>query len=181
MPTLHDELAPQPHPVLLAGIMHSLRVQMTRRGRMAVILLDDGHARIEMTVFNELFEQHRHWLKEDQLLIVEGKVAHDDFSGSLRISAEKLYDLPGARNRFARAIRLTCNGASSGARLRELLAPHREGNCSVSIVYSNHGAICEIDLGDAWRVRLDDELIRSLGDWLRPENVSIVYHASRAA
>jgi DNA polymerase-3 subunit alpha len=175
-----DELTPQPHPVLLAGIMHSLRVQMTRRGRMAVILLDDGRARVELTVFNELFEQHRHWLKEDQLLLVEGKVAHDDFSGSLRISAEKLYDLTTARNRYARAIRLTCNGASSGARLRELLAPHRDGSCPVSIVYSNHGALCEIDLGDTWRVSLHEELIHALGDWLRPENVHIVY-APRAA
>lgn len=172
-----DELSPQPYPVLLAGIIHSLRVQMTRRGRMAVILLDDGRARVELTVFNELFEQHRNALKEDQLLIVEGKVAHDDFSGSLRVSAEKLYDLAAARNRYARAIRLTCNGASSGARLRELLAPHRDGNCPVSIVYTNHRATCEIDLGDAWRVSLHDDLIRALGEWLEPENISIVYAA----
>jgi DNA polymerase-3 subunit alpha len=154
---------------------------MTRRGRMAVILLDDGHARVELTVFNELFDQHRHWLKEDQLLIVEGKVAHDDFSGSLRISAEKLYDLPAARNRFARAIRLTCNGGSSGSRLRDLLAPHRNGSCPVSVVYLNAGAMCEIELGDAWRISLHDELIRSLAEWLKPENVNIVYHAARAS
>jgi DNA polymerase-3 subunit alpha len=175
-----DRLTPQPHPVLLAGIMHSLRTQMTRRGRMAVILLDDGNARIEVTVFNELYEQHRHWLKEDQLLVVEGKVAHDDFSGSLRISADKLYDLPAARNRFARAIRLTCNGESSGVRLREILAPYRSGTCPVSVVYSGRGAACEIDLGDAWRVSLQDDLIRSLGDWLKPENVKVVYREPQA-
>ncbi|MBI3068928.1 MAG: DNA polymerase III subunit alpha, partial [Betaproteobacteria bacterium] len=69
-----DQLTPQPYPVLLAGVIHSLRVQTTRRGRMAVIVLDDSNARVEMTVFNELFEQHRHWLKEDRLLVVEGKV-----------------------------------------------------------------------------------------------------------
>ena len=120
--------------MLLAGIIHSQRIQMTRRGRMAVILLDDGNARIELTVFNELFEQHRHWLKEDQLLIVEGKVAHDEFSGSLRISAEKLFDLQSARNRYARGMRITCNGASSGVKLKEVLAPYRSGKCRVQIV-----------------------------------------------
>jgi DNA polymerase III subunit alpha len=176
-----DQLSPQPHPVLLAGIVHSLRTQMTRRGRMAVILLDDGNARVELTVFNELFEQHRNWIREDQLLIVEGKVAHDDFAGSLRISGEKLYDLPGARSRFARAIRLTCNGESSGGRLREILAPYRSGRCPVSIVYASGGATCEIDLGESWRVNLHDDLIRSLSDWLQPENVKIVYSPPRAA
>ena len=173
------QLTPQPQPVLLAGIMHSLRSQMTRRGRMAVILLDDASARIELTVFNELYEQHRHWLKEDQLLIVEGKVVHDEFSGSLRVSAEQIYDLQTARNRYARAIRLICNGESSGSRLRDILMPFRNGKCPVSVVYSTRGAACEIDLGDAWRVSLQDELIRSLGSWLKPENVRIVYRESR--
>lgn len=174
-----DQLTPQPQPVLLAGIVHSLRIQTTRRGRMAVILLDDGNARVELTVFNELFEQHRHWLKEDQLLIVDGKVAHDDFSGSLRISAEKIYDLQGARNRFAKAIRITCNGESSGDRLKEVLAPYRSGACPVSVLYANHGAACEINLGEAWRVNLHDDLIQSLSEWLKPENVRIVYQPQR--
>jgi DNA polymerase-3 subunit alpha len=175
-----DQLTPQPHPVLLAGIIHSQRIQMTRRGRMAVLLLDDGNARVEVTVFNELFEQHRHWLKDDQLLIVEGKVAHDDFSGGLRISAEKLFDLQAARSRYARAMRLICNGASSGGKLRELLSPYRSGSCPVSIVYSNRGATCEIDLGDAWRVNLQDGLIESLAAWLSADNVKIVYGERRA-
>jgi len=176
-----DQLSPQPHPVLLAGIIHSQRIQMTRRGRMAVILLDDGNARVELTVFNELFEQHRHWLKEDQLLIVEGKVAHDEFSGGLRISAEKLFDLQTARNRFARMMRLICNGQSSGGRLRELLSPYRSGgNCPVSVVYSNRAATCEIDLGNDWRVTLHDDLIQSLADWLSADNVDIVYREQHA-
>jgi DNA polymerase III subunit alpha len=175
-----DQLAPQPHLVLLAGIIHSQRIQMSRRGRMAVILLDDGNARVEVTVFNELFEQHRHWLKEDQLLIVEGKVAHDDFSGGLRISAEKLLDLQAARSRYARAVRLVCNGESSGGKLRELLSPYRSGSCPVSIVYSSRGATCEIDLGEDWRVNLQDELIQSLSAWLSEDNVKIVYQERRA-
>jgi DNA polymerase-3 subunit alpha len=170
-----DQLTPQPYPVLLAGIIHSVRIQMTRRGRMAVVMLDDGHARIELTVFNELFEQHRHALKEDQLLIVEGKVAHDDFSGSLRVSAEKLFDLHGMRTSYARGIRITCNGDSSGRKLQDMLQPYRTGRCPVQIVYSNKGAVCEIELGEAWRVDPQEALIQSLSEWLKPENVEVVY------
>ncbi len=174
-----DRLTPGNN-VLLAGIMHSLRIQMTRRGRMAVILLDDGNARVELTVFNELFEQHRHWLKEDQLIIVEGKVANDEFSGGLRISAEKVLDLQTARNRYARGLKIRCNGTSSGAKLKEVLGPYRNGTCPVQVVYYNKGASCEIALGDEWRVSLHDDLIRVLGDWLAPENVQVVYPATAA-
>jgi len=142
---------------------------------MAIIQLDDGTARVEVTVYGELFEANRGLLKEDQLLVVEGRPQNDEFTGGTRIAAEKLYDLPAARTRFARGMHLVCNGESSGARLRELLAPYKQGSCPVSIVYSNGGAQCRIDLGDEWRVRLDDDLIRSLAAWLRPEDVQILY------
>ncbi|MDV6346450.1 hypothetical protein R2083_02850 [Nitrosomonas sp. Is35] len=50
-----DRLNPSREPQLIAGIIHSVRVQMTRRGRMCVINLDDGKARVELVVFRELF------------------------------------------------------------------------------------------------------------------------------
>jgi DNA polymerase-3 subunit alpha len=161
--------------VTVAGVVNGLRVQQSRRGRMAVVQLDDGTARVDVTIFNELFEANRALLKEDQLLVVEGRPQHDDFTGGIRLSADKLYDLQTARAKFARTMRLTCNGQSNGARLRELLSPYRNGGCAVSIVYTNHEAECRIDLGEEWRVKLDDALIRSLEDWLAPENVRIEY------
>ena len=127
-------------------------------------------------MFNELFEQHRHWLKEDQLLIVEGKVAHDEFSGSLRVSAEKLFDLQTARNRYARSIRHHLQRRvlrrRSCAKCWRRIA---SGKCPVQVVYPSKGATCEIDLGDEWRVNLHDDLIQSLSAWAKPENVDIVY------
>ena len=172
-----DQITPQAQPVMLSGIIVSQRVQMTRRGRMGILVLDDSYARIELTVFNELFEQHRHWLKEDTLIVVEGKVTKSmyDESESLRISAEKIYDLQKAREQFARALMITCNGQSSGAKLRELLTPHLKGPCPVAIEYHNQTGRCEISLGEDWKVYPRDELIASLGEWVKPENVRLVY------
>jgi DNA polymerase-3 subunit alpha len=172
-----DQITPQGQSVMLAGIIVSQRIQMTRRGRMAILVIDDSYARIELTVFNELFEQHRHWLKEDTLIVVEGKVTKSmyDESESLRISAEKLFDLQKAREQFARALKITCNGQSSGDKLRALLTPHLKGPCPVSIEYHNQAGRCEISLGDDWKVYPRDELIASLGEWVTPENVRLVY------
>ncbi|HYN27809.1 MAG TPA: DNA polymerase III subunit alpha, partial [Burkholderiales bacterium] len=134
-------IQPQGQSVVVAGVIYSIRQQQTRRGRMAVIVLDDGTARVELTVFNELFESHRNWLKEDQLLIVEGKASFDNFTQGLRLTADRLYDLAAARSRFARKVQLHCNGQSSSSKLKELLAPYRnggDGGCLVSVVYSNN-------------------------------------------
>ena len=125
-------------------------------------------------------------LREDEVLIVEGKVSKDDFAGEgkVRVSVERLLTIPEARGRFARHLRLTLSGdpaAKPGAkqavaqRLRELLAPFSPGNCPVRIVYSNGVARCELQLGDGYRVRLEDDLLGVLGDWLGAERVRIEY------
>ena len=93
--------------------------------------------------------------------------------GKVRVSVERLLTIPEARGRFARHLRLTLSGdpaAKPGAkqavaqRLREQLAPFSPGNCPVRIVYSNGVARCELQLGDGYRVRLEDDLLGVLGD-----------------
>jgi DNA polymerase-3 subunit alpha len=162
----------------LAGIVAAARVQMTRRGRMMVVLLDDATAQVEITVFNELLEKHRERIKEDALLIVQGKVQRDDFAGGLRVSADDLLDLPALRARFATRLRLAVNGKADARRLHDMLAPYRAsgaGSCPVLIRYDTDGASCDVALGESWRVRPDEQLLEALGDWLAPENVRIAY------
>ena len=169
------QLEPQREPVLLAGVVMSTRTQMTRRGKMAVVVLDDGTTQLEVTVFNELWDAERAKIKEDELLLVEGKVQKDDYSGGLRITADKLYTLAEARGRYARSLRLTMNGGSDAKRLQALLGPFRNGPCPVRLSYRNGDAVAELPLPENWRVRLDDALIKGLADWLTPENVKVIY------
>ena len=147
-----------------------------------VVVLDDGTAQVEITVFNELFERHRDKLKEDALLVVAGKVQNDDFSGGLRVTAEELLDLDALRARYAARLRIAMNGntdrTKDAKRLQQLLAPYRasgSGACLVVVSYANAQAACEVALGDAWRVRPDGQLLSELGAWLAPENVQVVY------
>ncbi len=177
-----DSLEPSRDPVMLAGIAVSVRTQMTRRGKMLILLLDDATAQVEVVIFNELYEQNRHLLKDDALLVIEGKVNRDEYSGGVRITAERIYDLAGARTRFAQGLQLACNGqchaqSSSGRKLAELLAPYKtqEGGCPVWVEYHNPNARCRVRLGEDWRVRLDDRLLESLGNWLEPGAVNVIY------
>ncbi|OZA29360.1 MAG: DNA polymerase III subunit alpha, partial [Hydrogenophilales bacterium 17-61-9] len=177
-----DSLEPSRDPVMMAGMVVSVRTQMTRRGKMMILLLDDATAQVEVVIFNELYEQQRHLLKDDTLLVIEGKVNRDDYSGGLRVTAEHIYDLAGARTRFAQGLRLACNGQcstqpGSGRKLAELLAPYKAqaGGCPVWVEYRTPHARCKVRLGEEWRVRLDDRLLESLGGWLKPEAVNVIY------
>ena len=171
--------------VSIAGVVLSLRVQNTASGRMGIVTLADDTGRHEVVVFREAFDRFRHKLREDELLVIEVRgrqryrnpeqEAENGGDNTLRLEAMNVLDLNEARNRYARGIRLVCNGQSSGSKLKELLAPHRQGPCPVAIEYSNGGARCEVKLGAAWQVNINEDLIRSLSEWLKPENVNIIY------
>jgi DNA polymerase-3 subunit alpha len=173
---------------LIAGIVESVRFQKTQAGRMVIVYLSDGSATQEVTVYNEVFDQYRDLVKEDALVVIEAKVRHvrrsvgeEGESVFMRITADKIYDLSAARNRFARAVRLSMNGEASqggpaaSARLRALLEPYRNGQCPVAVRYRNGNASVEVQLGEGWRVKPDDALIESLNEWLKPENVEVLY------
>jgi DNA polymerase-3 subunit alpha len=164
--------------IWMAGIVVAARAQMTRRGRMMVVMLDDATAQVEISVFNELFERHRDKLKEDALLVVCGKVQDDQFSGGLRVLAEELLDLDALRARYASRLKISMNGGADAKRLQQVLAPYRasgNGACQVVVSYGNGAAACDVVLGEGWRVRPDSKLIADLGDWLKPENVELMF------
>ena len=165
--------------VRIAGVVTSFRAQTSRRGKMAFITLDDGKDLAEIVIYNETFDAHRHLLREDVLLVAEVRVQQrmneEGQMQGLRIIADALYDLPAARRKFARGLKLVCNGTGSAERLLALLEPYKSGQCPIIIDYQNHAAGGEIELPEAWRVKLDEPLLAHLREWLAPENVRVVY------
>jgi DNA polymerase-3 subunit alpha len=170
-------LGPAEHRVWLAGIVAEARIQMTRRGRMLVIKLDDATAQVEISAYAELLEKSRDRVKEDSLLVVLGKAQRDEFTGGLRVIAEELLDLPALRARYATELRLDMNGQADAKRLMAMLAPYRaaQAMCHVLVHYENGSASCDVRLGDGWRISPDERLIGELSAWLAAENVRLVY------
>ena len=52
-------LAPRKEAVLIAGIVTAVRVQASRRGKMAIVSLDDGGASVEVVIYNEVYDGAR--------------------------------------------------------------------------------------------------------------------------
>ncbi|ARP86096.1 DNA polymerase III subunit alpha [Bordetella genomosp. 9] len=181
VPMTLARLEPQREPQWMCGVLSGVRAMMTRRGKMVFAVLDDGTAQVEISIFNELYEKHRNRLREDQLLIVHGKVSNDEYSGGMRIVAENLFDLQLAREARARALRIRLNGNADAAHLRKLLNPYRAEpengvpGTPVEVVYTRDNFLCTVRLGEDWRVRMADALLERLNEWTRPEGVEIAY------
>ena len=132
-----NRLEPAKEMTTIAGVVVGVRTQMTRSGKMLFVQLDDGTGMVEVSVFNELFEAERAKIVTDEVLVIEGKVSYDDFSGGNRVVADKLMTLGEARARFAKHLLLHMNGGSDARKLKSLLTPFAPGPAQVRIRYRN--------------------------------------------
>ena len=139
----------------IAGLVTGLRTINTRSGRMAIATLDDRTARVEVRVYPELFSKHREKLVKDRLLVVEGEIEDDEFSGGCSVAASAIYDLEAMRERHARhiLIELDCDSVDDGVAhtLREAIESYRAGATRICIDYRRREARGET----AARRRLD--------------------------
>ncbi|MBU1214121.1 MAG: DNA polymerase III subunit alpha [Gammaproteobacteria bacterium] len=177
LPAANGRSRRQEKELVLAGIISGIRILQTRRGRMAVLTLDDGSAQIEMTVFNDLFEPNRNWLRDDQLVVARGRASMDEYSGGMRISADALFDFASARAVFAKRLDIECSMDDKvcTTRLAEMLKPYCGGECTVQINYRNLIGAAPLRLGDEWKVTLPEELIATLNDEIGRDKVRIIY------
>ncbi|MES2932395.1 MAG: DNA polymerase III subunit alpha [Pseudomonadota bacterium] len=153
------DLEPSREPKWIAGVISSVRTQMTQRGKIIIITLDDNSATVDVTIYSELYEANKRLFKEDEFLAICGKVSEDRFSGGLRITAEKAMDIVAARTQFGRSVGVDITGPLDMQRLRELLQPLRvEAGLPMVLRYHRADAECELRLGESWKVAPSDEL-----------------------
>lgn len=163
-----------------AGLVIAARSMVTKRGnKMGIFTLDDRSGRLDVTLFNEALEKYEELMQKDRILVVSGQVSFDDFSGGLKMSARELLDINDARERFARAIRISLDEQQIDdrffPRLCEILEPARAGVCPVQVNYRRPGSRVRLTLGTEWRVTPTDQLIDDLRVLLGRERVELVF------
>ncbi len=122
-----DDLIDSREPQLLAGIVSDLRIINGQRGKLAIFKLDDKSAVMEATADEAMINANRHLLKDDELVIVMAKMQADRFSGGYRLSIQQVWDLPSARCRFGKFLRVAVNGrAPEVAKLVKAFPPQKE-------------------------------------------------------
>ncbi|MFQ5994194.1 MAG: DNA polymerase III subunit alpha [Acidiferrobacterales bacterium] len=175
------ELRPtQDRAVVVAGLVAATRTMRTRRGdRMMFVTLDDRTGRLELAVFSELCQRHRELLVKDNLLVVEGFVSVDEYTGGFKMSAEKIYNLEQARAAFAQRLVIDVDAEAAGngfvEQLRTILEPVSRGRCPVYLRYRGQLAEAEIALGEEWKISPSGNVLERLSQLAGTRNVEVVY------
>jgi DNA polymerase-3 subunit alpha len=170
----------------VAGLVVAMRVMKTKRGdNMGFITLDDRTGRIEVAIFSDTFNEYRDKLIQGALLIVEGQVSHDDYSGGLKMRADKVTALEDARQEQLRAVCIRWQSQELSADCQQLLSqiiePYRiEKNddrrgCDILVDYQRVDASVLLKLSQEWRIKPVDEVMIQLRETFGMNNLSLMY------
>ncbi len=135
-----------------------------RPGRGAFIAIDDGTGRMEVAVFEEVFNRVADHLVRDQIIVVSGDVGVDNFSGGYRMVAKNVMDLNQARNNFVKALHINvCNPPNDfGRQLKATLLPYLNGKAEVIADVMRNDVSSRLHFGADWRVKPSAEMVAAL-------------------
>ena len=170
----------------VAGMLVHLNVRQGRQGRYAFATLDDSSGRIEVSVWNEIFDMHRNILKKGQLIVVEGVIERDEYSSTtnqtyFKMSAEKIYSFDQARREFIRHLKLSVNSDlvdldSLTSGIKELSSKGSETGSPIVISYTGNEANAQIELPKEISINVSDKSLKDLEILCGKENVDLVYY-----
>ena len=154
-------------PVITAGLIVAIRTMKSKNGgRMAFVTLDDRTARLEVRVFADVYEQYQAALQPDKLVVIQGKIGQDNFTGGLAATAEVVYDVARAREMCGKALVVKIDNQSDDHGwvdfLKTTMHPFKDGLIPVEVDYRNQDARSVISLGADWKVTPSDALLASL-------------------
>lgn len=163
----------------VAGLIVDVRTIKTQRGVMAVVRLDDNSGQIESTVYAEAYSNHRELLVKDRIILIEGRLQQDDYSGGLSLRAREIRSLEEARQSRVNEIRLRIESGqlepATRKLLREALSGARGGSCPVTVEYCQPKGRARVRLGADWRVLPSDDLLERLRGTVGGERVELIY------
>jgi DNA polymerase-3 subunit alpha len=183
-----EELKDSREPQLLAGIVTDFRIINGQRGKLALFKIDDKSGVIDARADEALINANRQLFRDDELVIVMGKLQPDRFSGGLQLTVNQVWDLPAARCRFGKYLRVAVNGAAPDiSRLVKEFPARREMTEQGELlrglpvrlsVERQHAAVCaraELQLGDEARFFPSDAALASWSAQATQGQAVIVY------
>jgi len=182
-----DELIDSREPQMIAGIVSGLRVISGQRGRLAIFALDDKSATIEAVADEAVLDAARNLLKEDELVIVSGRLQPGRGGFEPRFNVQQVWDLATARCRFGKYLRVAVNGKlpdiarivrDHPARVETTEQGDVHRGLPVRLALKRAGAQVELQLGESARFFPVDAALASWMAQAEAGQAAIVYESA---
>jgi len=161
--------------IVVAGLVTSVR----RRGEnMAIVQIEDGHGQLEVTFFREAFQQYGALATRDRIIVIEGGLAEDHFSGGMSLRARQCWDFKILCSQQGRRLSISADLRQPGTweGMQQIMSAYRPGGTPLRMELRTGNSQGTLDLNGPNSVRSEPELISSLRALPGISNVALTLH-----
>ncbi len=161
--------------MIVAGLVSSVR----RRGEnMAIVQIEDGLGQLEVTLFREALQQYGALATRDRILIIEGGLSEDHFSGGMALRAKQCWDFKTLCSQQGRRLSISADLRQSGTweAMQHVMSAYRPGGTPLRLNLQTHTSQGAVDLNGPNSVRTEPELITSLRALPGVSQVALTLH-----
>lgn len=163
--------------VMVCGLIKGVRKILTKTGKkLAIMNLEDADTPIDIVIFSECFETYQDQIQTGQVLLVEGELSRDNYTGGVKLTATAFFSIAQARTRFGKylGIKLAPCDAPKLSMLQSILQSS-PGSCVVQIHYRNEHAAASLTTSSNWHVTPSDALLSKLTEILQETQIEMAY------
>lgn len=177
--TIRDLRMDSSRRVTIAGLIVNSRSLFTKKGdKMAFITVDDQTERQEVAVFSDLYRVKQDLLIKDNLVVVEGELSHDEYTGGYKMRCQNIMSIEELRTLRAKCLKLTIDQEYLTDKiLHELktLFKQSKGNLVIKMLYQKNGILSVLKLDNSFSINPKQSLIEKLKEVLGANGVEICY------
>ncbi len=143
---------------VVAGLVVGLR---KKGDSQMFVQIEDGRGRIECAFFAESYTEFAPLLVRDRLLVIQGGLREDSFSGGFALRASRCWDFDQVCAKHAQrlSLRLDLREPGTWQRVDSLLAKHRPGQTPIRLdLLLRKGTAGMLDLNGGQSIRVDAHL-----------------------
>ncbi|MDQ3510276.1 MAG: DNA polymerase III subunit alpha, partial [Pseudomonadota bacterium] len=140
-------------------------VAMRKKGDSQMFVqIEDGRGRLECAFFGETYGEFAALLARDRLLVIQGGLREDAFSGGFAFKVQRCWDYAQLCAKHAQrlSLRLDLRVPGTWQRVDALLARNRPGQTPLRLDLLRDGAAGMLDLNGPESVRVDPDLVGAL-------------------
>jgi len=169
-----------------SGVVIAFKKINTRRGLLVFATLDDNSDRIELVISGDVLDKFAQPIDNEKILIVDGEISIDNLKErenlglSKKMNVSSMLTLEQARIKFARKLTISMNSKDTSLleenlkELKSFSSSVSEG-CPVEIRYSSKEVDAEIDVGNNFKILLNDANLKKLVKNYGEKNLDISY------
>jgi DNA polymerase-3 subunit alpha len=148
------------------------------KGREAFVTLDDRSGRVDVRVIPDLLSEIEPILQKDQVWVVNGGIAYDDFNNGIRLRASRIQLLDDYRAENAKALHITLNGQAEqivDSLIKELNQYQTSGAMPVVFHMRRQDYLYQLRTNGDWSFKPDEYLLMALQRYLDKKDYYFEY------